>query len=123
MEFRRLKFFVAVAEELHFTRAASRLRVAQPHLRQEIRKLERELSVELFKRTRRSVALTPAGSVFLERVRAIFDMTADAVRAAQRASRGETGKLSVGFVSVAGYTVVPKAIAKFRRSHPDVELV
>ena len=123
MDFRRLRYFVAVAEELHFTRAASRLRVAQPHLSQEIRRLERELGTELFVRSKRSVALTAAGHVFLERVRRIFDATADAVRAAQRASRGETGKLAVGFVSVAGYAVVPRAIAKFRRTHPDVELV
>jgi DNA-binding transcriptional LysR family regulator len=123
MEFRRLKFFVAVAEELHFTRAASRLRIAQPHLSQEIRKLERELNTQLLKRTKRSVALTPAGAVFLEKARAIVDAIAEAVHAAQRASRGETGKLAVGFVSVAGYTVIPLAVAKFRRLHPDVELV
>jgi DNA-binding transcriptional LysR family regulator len=123
MDFRRLKFFVAVAEELHFTRAAARLRVAQPHLSQEIRKLERELGVDLFVRSRRSVALTPAGQVFVERVRSIFDATTEATRAAQRASRGETGRFSVGFVSVAGYAVVPRAIATFRRSYPDLELV
>jgi DNA-binding transcriptional LysR family regulator len=123
MEYRRLLFFAAVAEELHFTRAASRLRVAQPHLSQEIRGLERDLGVELFTRNRRSVVLTPSGRVFLEKVRVIFNATDDAVRSAQRASRGETGKLSVGFVSVAGYAVVPRAVAKFRRSHPDVELV
>ncbi len=123
MEYRRLRFFIAVAEELHFTRAASRLRVAQPHLSQEIRKLEREIGVELFARTKRSVALTPAGRIFLDRARAIFDVTADAVHAAQRASRGETGKLTVGFVSAAAYAVMPNAIARFRRSHPDVELV
>lgn len=122
MEFRRLRYFAAVADELHYTRAATRLRVAQPHLSQEIRKLEREIGVVLFLRTRRSVALTPAGRVFLDRVRAIFDSTTDAVRAAQRASRGETGRLAIGFGSVAAYTVIPTAIARFRRSHPDVEL-
>jgi DNA-binding transcriptional LysR family regulator len=123
MDFRRLKFFLSVAQELHFTRAASKLHIAQPHLSQEIRKLEHELGIELFTRTRRSVALTPAGYVFLERVRTIFDATAEAVRAAQRASRGEVGKLAIGFVSAAGYAVVPRAIAKFRRTHPDVELI
>jgi DNA-binding transcriptional LysR family regulator len=123
MEFRRLRYFVAVAEDLHFTQAANRLRVAQPHLSQEIRKLEREIGTHLFVRTKRSVTLTPAGRVFLERVRGIFDSTADAVNAAQRASRGETGKLSVGFVSAAAYTVIPDAIVHFRQAYPNVELV
>jgi DNA-binding transcriptional LysR family regulator len=123
MEFRRLRYFAAVAEELHFTHAANKLRVAQPHLSQEIRKLEREMGVGLFVRTKRSVALTPAGRVFLERVRGIFDTTADAVKAAQRASRGETGKLAVGFVSAAAYSVIPDAIAQFRQAYPEVELV
>src|SRR5262245_29396076 len=123
MDFRHLKFFVAVAEELHFTRAANRLRVAQPHLSQEIRKLEREIGVELFARTKRSVALTPAGHVFLGRVRVLFDAAAEAVNAAQRASRGETGRLTVGFVSAAAYAVIPEAVAAFRRAYPDVELL
>lgn len=122
MELRRLRYFAAVADELHFTRAAGKLRVAQPHLSQEIRKLEQEMRVELFARTRRSVVLTAAGEVFLQRVRAIFDATTDAVSAAQRASRGETGRLGVGFVSVAAYSVMPQAIADYRRAYPDVEL-
>jgi DNA-binding transcriptional LysR family regulator len=75
VEYRHLRFFVAVAEELHFTRASVRLRIAQPHLSQEIRRLEREIGVELFVRTKRSVALTTAGRVFLERVRIVFDDT------------------------------------------------
>lgn len=122
MEFRRLRYFAAVAEELHYTRAASRLRVAQPHLSQEIRKLEHEIGVELLSRTKRSVALTPAGRVFLEKARGLFDAINDAVNAAQRAGRGETGKLAIGFVSAAAYSTIPDAIARFRRSHPDVEL-
>src|SRR5262245_45622226 len=78
MEYRHLKFFVAVAEELHFTRASQRLHIAQPHLSQEIRRLEREIGVELFARTKRSVALTPAGLTFLQHVRIVLDSTADA---------------------------------------------
>jgi DNA-binding transcriptional LysR family regulator len=123
VEYRHLKFFVAVAEELHFTRASVRLRIAQPHLSQEIRRLEREIGVELFVRTKRSVALTPAGRAFLERVRIVLDNTADAVYAAQRASRGETGRISLGSMSVAAIGVIPNAIARFRSAYPDVEIL
>jgi DNA-binding transcriptional LysR family regulator len=123
MDYRRLRYFVAVAEELHFTRAAHRLGVAQPHLSQEIRRLEREIDVELFSRTKRTVSLTPAGRVFLEKVRTVFDATAEAVNAAQRASKGEVGRLALGFVSAAAYAVVPQVVARFRKAYPDVELV
>jgi DNA-binding transcriptional LysR family regulator len=123
VENRRLKLFVAVAEELHFTRASVRLRIAQPYLSQEIRRLEREIGVELFVRTKRSVMLTPAGHAFLERVRVVLDNTADAVRAAQRASRGEIGRIRVGFMRVAAIGVIPNAISTFRSAHPDVEVL
>jgi DNA-binding transcriptional LysR family regulator len=123
VEYRHLKFFVAVAEELHFTRASVRLRIAQPHLSQEIRRLEREIGVELFVRTKRSVALTTAGHAFLEHVRIVLDNTADAVRAAQRASRGETGRIRLGYVSVAAIGVIPNATARFRSLYPGVEVL
>src|SRR5262245_56573260 len=122
MEYRLLRFFVAVAEELHFTRAAARLRVAQPHLSHEIRQLEREIGVELFVRSKRRVSLSPAGQVFLQRIRVIFDLTEDSIQAAQRASRGEIGRLAVGFNTVASYAIVPNAVAKFRLACPEVEL-
>jgi DNA-binding transcriptional LysR family regulator len=122
VEYRHLKYFVAVAEELHFTRASVRLRIAQPHLSQEIRRLEHEIGVELFVRTKRSVALTSAGRVFLERVRIVLDTTADAVHAARRASRGETGRIRLGFVTVAAVGVIPDATARFRSVYPDVEV-
>lgn len=123
MEHRHLRYFVAVAEELHFTRAAARLNIAQPHLSQEIRKLEEEIGVTLFARSKRHVELTPAGRVFLDRVNVVLDAKDDAVRAAQRASRGETGTLSVAFVTSASFDLLPKALARFRRSHPDVEVL
>jgi DNA-binding transcriptional LysR family regulator len=122
VEYRHLKFFVAVAEELHFTRASVRLRVAQPHLSQEIIRLEREIGVALFVRTKRSVALTSAGHAFLERVRIVLDGTADAVHAARRAGRGETGRIRLGFVTVAAVGVIPNATASFRSAYPDVEV-
>jgi len=123
VENRRLKFFVAVAEELHFTRAAVRMRVPQPYLSQEIRRLEREIGVELFTRTKRSVVLTPAGHTFFEHVRIVLDKTADAVHAAQRASRGEIGRIRLGFTRVAAIGVIPNAIARFRSAYPDVEVL
>ena len=100
-----------------------RLRIAQPHLSQEIRRLEREIGVELFKRTKRWVALTPAGHTFLQHVRLVLDSTVEAVRSAQRASRGEIARIRLGFASVAAFDVIPKAIARFRSGYPDVELL
>ncbi len=123
MEYRQLKFFVAVAEELHFTRASARLRIAQPYLSREIRRLEREIGVELFVRTKRSVALTTAGRAFLERARIVLDESAGAVYAAQRASRGETGRIRLGFVTVAAVGVIPDATARFRSAYPEVEIL
>lgn len=123
MEYRHLRFFIAVAEELSFTRAAARLRVAQPHLSREIRQLERELEVALFLRDRRRVALTASGGAFLGRAYRILAETSEAVRAAQRASRGETGRLRVGFSSSAGFGLVPDVVRRFRERRPDVELV
>jgi len=123
VEYRQLKFFVAVAEELHFTRASARLRIAQPNLSQEIRRLEREIGAELFARTKRSVALTPAGHIFLQHARTLLDSTADAMHAAQRASRGEIGRIRLGFMSAASFNVIPDAMARFRSAYPDVEVL
>lgn len=123
MEYRHLRFFIAVAEELSFTRAATRLRVAQPHLSQEIRRLEREVGTALFTRDRRRVALTAAGRAFLSHARLILSGSAEAVRAAQRASRGETGRARIGFASSAGFGILPDAVRRFRLQYPDVELV
>jgi DNA-binding transcriptional LysR family regulator len=123
MEYRHLRFFIAVAEDLSFTRAATRLRVAQPHLSREVRRLEHELRVPLFERNRRRVALTAAGSAFLEKARGILAETAEAARAAQRASRGETGRIRVGFSSSAGFGMLPDAVRRFRLERPGVELV
>ena len=118
-----MKSFLAVAEDLHFTRAAERLRVAQPNLSQEIRRLEREIGVDLFARTKRSVALTPAGHTFLQHVRALLNATADAVHATQRASRGEIGRIRLGMVSAATFSVIPNAIGRFRAAYPNVEIL
>src|ERR1700675_2185182 len=91
MELRHLRYFVAVAEELHFTRAALRLNIAQPPLSQQIRALEEELGVQLFVRTRRSVALTDAGHALLGRAHELLSVTQGLPQELQRVARGETG--------------------------------
>jgi DNA-binding transcriptional LysR family regulator len=120
MELRHLRYFAAVAEELHFGRAAARLGIAQPPLSQQIQQLERELGVELLSRARRRVALTEAGRVFLREAREILQRAAAAATAAQRAARGETGSLAVGMVASATYGAAPRIFRSFRARHPDV---
>jgi DNA-binding transcriptional LysR family regulator len=120
MELRHLRYFVAVAEELHFGRAAARLGIAQPPLSQQIRQLERELGVELFARARRRVALTEPGRVLLGHARAILQRAAQASEDVRRAARGETGALSVGVVASATYGLMPRVFRTFRARHPDV---
>jgi len=123
MELRHLRYFVAVAEELHFTRAALRLNIAQPPLSQQIRALEDELGVPLFLRTRRSVALTDAGHALLARARELLAATQALPRELQRIARGEVGQLRIGFSSTLPLTrVLREVVADHRRTHPDVAL-
>ncbi|AFY87904.1 LysR substrate-binding domain-containing protein [Chroococcidiopsis thermalis] len=122
MELRHLRYFIAVAEELNFSRAAERLHMAQPPLSQQIRDLEAEIGVRLFDRTKRRVELTVAGRVFLEKVRQLLRQIEQAVEAAQRASRGEIGRLSLGFNSSATYSVLPTLLKAFRERCPEVVL-
>jgi DNA-binding transcriptional LysR family regulator len=98
MDVKQMRYFVAVAEELHFTRAAARLRIAQPPLSQFIRRMESDIGVKLFERTKRRVALTDAGKVLLGEARAILTRTEFAVQQVKRAERGEVGHLRVGFI-------------------------
>ena len=123
MELRHLRYFVTVAEELHFTRAAERLHIGQPPLSMQIRDLEAELGVALFERSKRRVALTEAGERFLVRARAILDDAAAATEEARRAARGELGRLRIGFTSSLPYsTTLPDLLYAYRRRYPDVEL-
>jgi DNA-binding transcriptional LysR family regulator len=122
VEMRHLRYFVAVAEECHFGRAAERLHMAQPPLSQQIRQLESALGVELFKRTTRKVELTPAGALLLERARRILADVEIAAVDVGRAERGELGRLAVGFTGSATYELLPRLAAALRSELPGVEL-
>lgn len=122
MEFRHLRYFVAVAEELHFGRAAARLHLSQPPLSQQIRTLEEELGLKLFSRDRRRVELTLAGTVFLKEARQILSQMEHAAEAARRAERGQIGPLVVACGPLAVQTVLPRILKTFRREHPEVDL-
>ena len=121
MELRHLRYFVAVAEQRHFGRAAERLHMAQPPLSQQIRQLEAELGVTLLTRTTRRVDLTPAGAAYLDHARAILAAVDEAGEVAHRVAAGRTGRLTIGCVGSATYSLLP-ALAKALRSElPDVE--
>ncbi|MQV98213.1 LysR family transcriptional regulator [Sinorhizobium medicae] len=120
MEHRLLQSYVAVAEELHFGRAAKRLNISQPPLTKQIQQLERELGVALFERTKRKVELTAAGSVLLEEARRLLRQTENAAELVRKTERGETGHLAVGFIDAAIYSLVPNVVERFTRSYPHV---
>lgn len=122
MDLRQIRQFIAVAEELHFGRAAERLNMTQPPLSMSIRALEETLGVQLFNRTRKSVTLTSAGMIWLGHARKVL---ADAERLpviAQRAARGQLGQLRLAFVSIASYTLLPDLVCRFRAAFPDVRV-
>ncbi|WP_328718661.1 LysR substrate-binding domain-containing protein [Streptomyces sp. NBC_00247] len=123
MELRHLRGFVAVAEELHFGRAARRLRMAQPPLSRQIRGLEKELGVQLFERSTRSVRLTGAGESFLEPVRRVLAGLDTAVGVARAAGRGEYGRVTIGFAGASSHETLPKLTRAVRAAHPGLELV
>jgi DNA-binding transcriptional LysR family regulator len=122
MELRHLRYFRAVAEELHFGRAAERLHIAQPPLSQQIRQLEQELSVTLLVRTTRTVRLTAAGGAYLKRTISILDAVDEAREQAQRIERGTEGHLTVGCVGSATYSLLPALVRTLREVLPSVEV-
>lgn len=123
MELRHILYFLAVAEDRNFTKAAARVGIGQPPLSQQIKDLEREVGALLFRRLPRGAELTPAGQAFLDNVKGIPPLVERAVRAALRATRGETGSLRVGSLVTLNFNqVVPDAIRSFRQKFPDVEL-
>lgn len=122
MELRHLRYFVAVAEELHFGRAARRLHVVQSAVSQQVQKLEQEVGVELLSRSRRRVSLTEPGRAFFEQAQRILSDADDAVVIARRAAAGETGRLRVGYVDGAVYLRLPEILRRYRERHPEVTL-
>lgn len=122
MELPHLRYFVAVAEELSFTKAAARLNMAQPPLSQQIRKLEAQLGVTLLRRTKRRVELTEAGRVFLRQSYQAIQSIEQGVVLAQRADRGEIGRLAIGILVYISYTLIPPILRDFRAKYPGVHI-
>lgn len=123
MELRHLRYFVAVAEELHFTRAAQRLGMEQPPLSQQIRALEAEIGTPLFERRARAVTLTDAGRGFLDDARAILAQVQRATDHARRVARGDSGRIGVGMINSAPFhPFVPRVLREFGQRYPEVAL-
>jgi len=122
MDLRQLACFVAVAEELNFSRAAQRMHISQPPLSRQIANLEGDLRVRLLNRSPQAVSLTAAGRGFLPEARRILALAAKAPEAARRAERGETGSLRIGFVGSTIYTSVPALVGRFRQLYPGVDV-
>jgi DNA-binding transcriptional LysR family regulator len=122
LELRQLRYFVTLAEELHFGRAAARLHMTQPPLSQTIQALESALGAPLFARTKRSVALTPAGAALLPEARRILQQTESLPKLARRVASGQSGLLSLSFVSTADYSVLPPLLREFRERCPQVQI-
>ena len=122
MELRHLRYFVAVAEELNFTRAAAKLRLAQPSLTRQIHNLEEELEVRLLDRTRNQVSLTEEGKSFLVDARRLVALSLESVKAVQRFSRGETGQLNIAYLSNFDFELLPQTLGAFRQAFPHIAL-
>ena len=122
IDIRQLRYFQAVAEELHFGRAAARLAIAQPALSRQVQQLEETLGTPLLRRTQRRVELLPAGALLLERSRAIQHELERAVADTRRTGAGELGRLALGFIHSSTYGLLPSIIRRFRQQHSGIEL-
>jgi DNA-binding transcriptional LysR family regulator len=120
MELRHLRYFVAVAEELNFTRAAAKLRLAQPSLTRQIHNLEEELGVRLLDRTRNQVSLTEEGKSFLVDARRLVALSLESVKSVQRFSRGESGQLNLGYLFKFNFDLLPATLATFYQTCPEI---
>ena len=121
MELRKLRYFIATAESLHFRKAADLVNVTQPALSKQIHELEEEIGVLLFVRNNRRVELTPAGKVFYDRARVILDSAVKALHEARNVGRGLAGTVHIGFLTTA-MQVLPKALLRFRTAVPSAEI-
>lgn len=120
MELRHLRYFVAVAEELNFTRAAERLRLAQPSLTRQVHNLEQELGVRLLDRSRNQVSLTEEGKSFLVDARRLLALSLESVESVQRFSRGESAQLNIGYLFKFNFELLPATLATFYQTCPDI---
>lgn len=123
MELRHLRYFVVLAEELHFGRAAERLRIAQPALSQQIMSLEQQLGVTLLNRNRRRVALTSAGKLFLGEAQRTLRQAARTEQVAVQAHQGLVGQLTLGFTGAILYNILPDFVRLYRECFPQIELI
>lgn len=122
LEIRQLRYVQAVAEELHFGRAAARLHIAQPALSRQIQQIEQQTGAALFVRSQRKVELTAAGALMLERSRSILRELEQLEQDVRRAGKGELGRLTIGFIHSSTYGLLPRTLQRFRDLYPDVEL-
>jgi DNA-binding transcriptional LysR family regulator len=123
MELRHLRYFVAVAEALNFTKAAALLRIAQPALSRRVQDLEDEIGVDLFKRSPRGVVLTAEGKVFLDRTRHILKLADESVEQVRALARGEEGELHMGYAPAPTVEILPPALAAFQKAFPRVRVL
>jgi LysR family transcriptional regulator, benzoate and cis,cis-muconate-responsive activator of ben and cat genes len=123
VELRHLRYFLAVGEVLNFTKAAARLRVAQPALSRQIQDLEDEIGVDLFRRSPRGVMLTAEGKLFLEEVRELLKHATESVERVRALARGQYGELHIGYIPIPTVEILPPALEVFRKSAPHVKLV
>src|SRR5260370_6353034 len=123
MELRHLRYFLAVAEALSFTKAAAQLRVAQPALSRKVQDLEDEIGVDLLRRSSRGVTLTAEGKVFLEEVRDLLKRADESVEKVRALARGEYGELRVGYAPSPTVEILPPALAAFQKAIPGVKLL
>jgi DNA-binding transcriptional LysR family regulator len=123
MELRHLRYFVAVAEALNFTRAAGQLRIAQPALSRQVRDLEDEIGVDLLKRTRRGVTLTAEGKLFLQEVRAVLNSVEESVEKVRALARGQYGELHIGYSPSPTIEILPPALSAFQKAYPQVNVL